>query len=550
VTADERALGELAAQFRDWRDRTQPASYDDIARVDRPAGWLADWSGDAVVARRRALAGFGRRYHALDLATAPVAVRVDRRLVGSALARAHWELDLQADWRRNPCFYLDQSLLPVYELLLPPPPFGAGRAAAIAAHLANVPDLLGQARENLAGTAAAPFARHAIPLLATAAGALDAAMAALEPHLPEPQRTFFPGRTAKAVDALHGYADWLTARLPACTGPAHAGERAFGFFLHRVALLPYSVSEIRELGRLEYHRACATASALRGRCHGRPPAPLFPDRAHQIDRQQHDEDAVRDFLAHHGLIRLPGDVRRYRNAPMPAYLAPLAWLGVPHHPGAADDPADDAVRYLPEPGPELPYFQLAEARDPRVGIAHEGVHAWQLALSRQHPDPIRRHYYDSVPNEGLAHTTEELLLLAGLFDDAPESGLFIADTMRLRARRVEVDVALALGHRTPDEAAGDLATAIPVDRATASGEALFFAGHPGQGLSYQIGKLQLFDLLASCARGAKFDPAAFHGRLWREGNVPFVLQRWELLGLTDQLDAATRLGGGDGPPAE
>ncbi|MFE6519761.1 hypothetical protein [Streptomyces sp. NPDC057748] len=36
------------------------------------------------------------------------------------------------------------------------------------------------------------------------------------------------------------------------------------------------------------------------------------------------------------------------------------------------------------------------------------------------------------------------------------------------------------------------------------------------------------------------------GLLWREGNTPFALQRWELPGLRDQLDAADRLAGATG----
>ncbi|MER5617396.1 hypothetical protein [Streptomyces sp. NPDC002215] len=36
------------------------------------------------------------------------------------------------------------------------------------------------------------------------------------------------------------------------------------------------------------------------------------------------------------------------------------------------------------------------------------------------------------------------------------------------------------------------------------------------------------------------------GLLWREGNTPFALQRWELPGLRDQLDAADRLVGATG----
>jgi uncharacterized protein (DUF885 family) len=107
--------------------------------------------------------------------------------------------------------------------------------------------------------------------------------------------------------------------------------------------------------------------------------------------------------------------------------------------------------------------------------------------------------------------------------------------------RVEVDVALGIGEQTLDEAADTLADMVPMDRATAEQEAPFFGGNPGQGSSYQIGKLQILDLIAAARVRSGFDLQALHDRLWREGNVPLVLQRWEVLGTRDQLDEADRL---------
>ena len=38
------------------------------------------------------------------------AQQVDYRLMGSAIARVRWELDLNRRWKRDPSFYLDQTL--------------------------------------------------------------------------------------------------------------------------------------------------------------------------------------------------------------------------------------------------------------------------------------------------------------------------------------------------------------------------------------------------------------------------------------------------------
>jgi uncharacterized protein (DUF885 family) len=114
----------------------------------------------------------------------------------------------------------------------------------------------------------------------------------------------------------------------------------------------------------------------------------------------------------------------------------------------------------------------------------------------------------------------------------------INNMMRLRALRVEVDVKLALGQFTISEAAEYLHKTVPMDSATAIGEAKFFASDPGQAISYQIGKTQILRFLAEArrAQGDKFDLQAFHDFLWLNGNVPFALQRWEYLGLKDDLE--------------
>jgi hypothetical protein len=298
------------------------------------------------------------------------------------------------------------------------------------------------------------------------------------------------------------------------------------------------------MGRQEWDRAVAMESALRTRYRAAtiPPGPL--DITELVARQANDELAVRRFYSA-GLLGQPDTLRHYRFAERPAYLKPLTWLGVCDDLTSEERVDVDALRYVPPPSKDLPYFDAAAALDPRTAIVHEGVHAQQAALGWRHENPARRRFYDSLPVEGIAFYNEELMLQAGLFDDNLASAVFVANAMRLRALRVELDLGLALGELTIEAAADQLADAVPMDRETAWEEAVFFAGNPGQGLSYQLGKLQIFDLLntSTVRQGDSFDLQAFHDRLWREGYVPLVLQRWESLGLRDQLDEADRLAG-------
>jgi uncharacterized protein (DUF885 family) len=130
-----------------------------------------------------------------------------------------------------------------------------------------------------------------------------------------------------------------------------------------------------------------------------------------------------------------------------------------------------------------------------------------------------------------------MALQAGLFDNSPRSREIIYSFMRLRALRVEADVRLALGTFTIDQAAQYLKNTVPMDEDTARSEAAAFAAGPGQAITYQIGKLQIMQMLADARRiqGEKFSLRAFHDFLLKNGNVPIALQRWEYTGIQPEL---------------
>ena len=132
----------LAQDFWTWRAAEMPVSSDDIPRLKRPAGWVPDWSAPAVENYRAQVSRFEQRLNAIDASKWPVARQVDYRLLGSAIARARWELDYLAAWKKNPNFYLDQTLRAYYYLLLVPPPFSEARGVNIVATLNGFPRIL------------------------------------------------------------------------------------------------------------------------------------------------------------------------------------------------------------------------------------------------------------------------------------------------------------------------------------------------------------------------------------------------------------------------
>jgi uncharacterized protein (DUF885 family) len=537
--ADE--LQQLATDFWGWRAAHQPVSRDDIQRLDQPDGRAPDWSRTAVAGRRADLSAFEERWKRIDASGMPVAWQVDRRLVASALARVRWELDVERGWERNALFYVDQSLGAVYDRLLPPPPFSRARSLEILHRLQNVPGLLASGKANLEGHAAAPFARVAIEELGDVGARVSAAIRALTPILAPEAGRQIDAAAARAIEALEDYRRWLEVRVGTMRVQTAVGQQAYLFFLRKVALLPYTTDEMLAMGRQEWARAVALQSYEEAKNVGLPDPALFADEAAQIAREERDEAAVRRFLEEKNLLTVPRSLRRYRNLKLPAYVAPLAFLGVTDDLTSPSRLTEDATSYIRKPSADLGFFGLSMARDPRPILVHEGIpgHFFQLALSWSHEDPIRRHYYDSAANEGIGFYAEEMMLSAGYFDDSPKTRETIAAYMRLRALRVEADVQLALGLFTVEQAAEYLEKTVPMDHGTARQEVIFFASAPGQAISYQIGKLQIVRLLAEArrAQGGKFSLRAFHDFVWKNGNVPLSLQRFELLGSNDEIEA-------------
>jgi uncharacterized protein (DUF885 family) len=519
------SLPQLAADFWNWRAAQQPASGDDIPRIDRPAGWTPDWSPAAVARMRARLAEFERRWRALPRIGLKPEEETDLALMGSAVQRVKWELDYTQGWRRNPLFYVHQTLGTVFELLLEPPPFAPERAREIAARCAAMPRTLEAARANLTDMRR-PFGRLAVEELAD-----------IRPRLATVARELAPfgvkmaAEAEKAAEALEAFRGWIETRLAALPEATAAGEPAYRFFLKEVALLDLTPAEILAIGRREWERAVAFETLERIRNQAVPELALPADAAAQIEKQARGEDMVRYYLELRGVMSFPPSLKRYKNLPLPAYLAPLRSLGVTDDLTSPARLQMDGVSYIPDPQGKLGYFALAAARDPRTLIAHEGVHYYQLALGYAHPNPVRRHYYDSSANEGLAFYTEEMMLQAGVFDDSPRSREILYNFARLRALRVEVDVKLATGEFTIEQAGEYLREMVPMDRETASSEAASFASTPGQAISYQIGKTQILGFLARARRqlGARFDLRDFHDYLLRNGNVPIALLEREYL---------------------
>jgi uncharacterized protein (DUF885 family) len=524
-------LDKLANDFWAWRAKYAPFTGDDVNRIERPGG-IRDRSRAGIDKQQKDLAEFEARWKKLDPTQWAVRQQVDYRLIGSALARVRWELDINPRWKRDPNFYIAQTLTAVVEALTVPGPYDAARSREILTRIENIPSILQQGAQNL-DKPPAPFVSVAIQALEN-----------IRPHLHQMAAALLKSTTLKedelnsatdrAADALERFRENLQEMLPSLPNETAPGRDAYVFFLENVALMSYSPEDLLAMGRQEWNRAVAFEAFEKNRNKGVPPPKTADNIVNWIKEAAEKESQIRKFLQDRGILTVPDWVQHYTLRAMPEYLRALQGFGEMDDFTSPSRLNENCIRYLTEPSGKLGYFWQATAEDPRPITVHEGIpgHYFQLCLSWKHEDPIRRHYYDSGANEGIGFYAEEMMLQAGLFDDSPHTREIIYNFMRLRALRVEVDVKLALGEFTLAQAAKYLQEKVPMDEQTARQEAIAFSTAPGQAITYQIGKLQILKFLAEARmrQGDTFKLRTFHDFVWKNGNVPIALQQLEYLG--------------------
>src|SRR5437667_11923395 len=229
------SLEKLADDFWTWRAKYAPFTGDDVNRMERPGG-TRDWSRVQIENQRKDLTGFEARWKKIDVRSWPMPKRVDYRLVGSALSRVRWELDINPRWKRDPNFYIEQTLTPIVEALTVPGPYDEARSREILTRIENVPSILQQGSENL-DKAPEPFVTVAIQALEGVRERLHKMATSLHPvtSLDEKELTEASDR---AADALEHFQANLQERLPSSPKETALGRDAYVFFLKNVALYP------------------------------------------------------------------------------------------------------------------------------------------------------------------------------------------------------------------------------------------------------------------------------------------------------------------------
>ena len=527
---------DLTEIFHAVRDLREPRLVDGIP----------DYSAATIEAQKVRLAELRSRFDALEPSSWPVADQVDYLIVRSELDMLEYGLRVYRATSRSPNFYLSSissfgmssgaTLSGLGRLVQQPPPFDELRAQEILEHMRNIPRILAQAKRNLTEPNR-EMSRWALASLANA----DDNSQAFADGLSE----YFP---AHLVDELHAsakvmgaafedYRVWIEERLPDMEGAKPIGRDMYDWILRRIWLLPYDAEDILRMGEQEYARLLSFSSFEEARNQGLPTPRKSATTAEYAARTEADAKTIRKFLEDRDALTIPDYVGPYRRASMPAYIQafPL-WAGLSGY----RTPGNGVVKYsVPEDHPYTQtYWESIMRVDPSTNIFHDGIpgHHMQGVVSARHTSIIRARHRDRFKSEGWCTYWEETAVQLGFYDERPRSRELIYNFLRLRALRVVVDVKMALGEMSVDEATAALMT-IPMDRRIASEEADDFFAAPTGGIVYLIGKMQIEKLLGERRQqlGSAFSLRQFHDDLVAAAWVPLELTRWEMTGADENV---------------
>ncbi len=387
-----------------------------------------------------------------------------------------------------------------------------------ARQLAGAPDFLGGALSDAAKSQLA----HDTAALARFAAARDALLATL----------------AKTRATLEANASKWPENFA-------MGKAAYDQMLRKEQLLPFDSADLERMARDELAHGwaeeawLASESKLRNQPFGAASGGgMAPGGAALIDYYRDRIAQLRKFVDEHDVLTVPAWLGSMEVVETPKFLQPVS-------PGAAmNSPrlfADSSTGYYFITPPE----SLEEAakrldmnedfdRDRILSTAaHEAMpgHFLQLSIARRHPDFIRKTQYASTFAEGWAFYGEEMFVRLGLYGDDLDARLFTARWERVRGARVIVDVKLASGEWTVDQAAKFFEEQSGFTKEASIAAVSGFALRPGYVISYTVGRLQLETLLSEYLRrmGDKASLHDFHDRLLSYGTTPFAIVGPELL---------------------
>lgn len=544
--ADPAHLRQLAHQYYQWRDDAYPvatSAQGDHRLDDR----LTDYRMPAVLERRKHVADLLGEVEALDTSGWSKDDRIDRILFQSQLTGADFFGRRLNPEESDPQLYVNECSNAIFSLLQKEYAPHRTRALAATKRLEQMPALLRTARENLKHPVKL-YAQLAIEALRGGDDLYNTSLMTLADGLQGGERKRLEKARDGALEALHGFADWLEANEAGMPDWKPMGEAEYNSLLKHVLLLPFDAHDVAHLGEVELVRYRALEAMLKDPSLASPDparaAHVPKDQAEFLAAYESREREMIDFLKANHLVTIPSYLGAFQIRQLPDAFKPTSPGGFMNPPGIYDkDP--DGFYFIPTYNPKSGNFYIRAAiEDPRPILGHEGIpgHFLQISIANHLTDEIRRQHSDSVFIEGWALYGEEMLMRTGLYPENSAAQGQILRLSRYRAARIGVDVNLHTGRWTFEQAVKYFMEGGGLDREAAEGEAAGAASNPSQKICYITGKWQIMRLLGRYrdAQGANFRLGAFHDQLISYGSLPLSVIEWLMFDDDTSIEAALK----------
>lgn len=479
--------------------------------------------GPRAIARQRAqLDDFRERLLDIDTSSWSVPQRVDYLLVWSKMNDVVFDHRVTQPWSRDPLTYLYQfRRIPYADAFSSPE-----EEAALSRELQAVPAMVDNAIENLTQPAG-ELARLAIFLLDNFDGVGQG-----EPYRdnpPEGTIGWFEdlcGRLESrggdlladcraATVAARRYRDWLAENIDAMEASAAIGTENFNWYLKHVRLLPYTVDDLRAIGKREFHRYRFDYILDRHKNRSLPELELTQSAEQHRKRTLEAEARTRKLVEELGLLTIPD------------YMP---------------DEFESDVFWSPRAKTDRHFWEELQFRNALNNHIHASIpgHRFDAEIRKRLENPVRRTHGESARAEGWATYLEETLIQAGIADDNPRvRELFYAALIK-RGSRFFAELGMHSGEMTLEEANAYMMEWVPyMEEDLGRYDLVGYLRRPGLGSMYLLGKTQIEQLVSQRAfqLGDEFDLGDFHDDLLSRGMIPVTLVRWEMAGLDDEARA-------------
>lgn len=502
---------QLVEFFLDWRKFAAPDVVDGVP----------NYSKSAMAAQHQELPTWQRRLAEFDTTGWSVPDRVDVEIIRAEMNGLDFDHRVLRPWERDPAFYkvvyTSQSDVPAHEgptihtaidTWMYDLPLSDSDAGELVARLNTIAPLYESARENLTG--------NARDLWLAGIYVLGQQPEALNRFAQRVNRADIRAAADNAIAATESLVAWLEEKAPQKTGPSGVGKENYTWFQQNVNLLPYTWQDEVTIMEAELARAHAFLRLTENKNRDLPQLEPF-ETAEEYDREM--RRAVTEYL-------------KFFEDEEIVSLAPYMDEAQMSHVG----------RFRPSDGPRS-FFSEVNYRDALVMRTHS-YHWIELAriAYEPHPNPIRStaRLYNIYAGraEGFATAFEEMMMVAGMFDDRPRAKELIYIMVAQRAAR-------ALGglymHGLEKDMLGAAQFAaewtprgwMPTDSELMKFEQHLYLRQPGYGSSYLLGKVEVEKLIkdVSHSRGDEFSFKDFMDGFNRVGIIPLSLVRWEMTGL-------------------